>query len=137
MHSTSRILLRLTTLSGPELSKQIVRLSPQASKSVQAKKTTRETFNETAKQILAKKANDSINQPENLRIEVADKKKTMFWRVCKRDKNLIYCEMMTLTFLNPCCYDFYRYPNPKDRLYVKYFEKDDIHWQYTRVCVVI
>lgn len=81
MHPTSRTFLRLSPLSGPELPKQTLRLSPKASKPIQAKKTTRETFNETAKQMLAQRQS-SKGYPENLRLEVADKKKTMFWRVC-------------------------------------------------------
>ena len=123
MHPTSRILLRLTPLRGPELSKQSLRLSLRASKPIEAKKTTRETFSETAKQILTQKSKGSIMHPDNLRIEVADKKKTMFWKVGlekeknNNNKNLMECEMM-LTF-----YFFifiHRFLNPKDSLYVKF-----------------
>jgi len=121
MHPTSRNLLRLTPLSGPELSKQTLRLSPRASKPIQAKKTTRETFNETAKQILAQKENSSILHPENLRIEVADKKKTMFWRVGNKMR-MKECEMM----LTSISFSLHRYLNPKDRHYVEYFVKDDV-----------
>ncbi|PWN37528.1 uncharacterized protein FA14DRAFT_15209 [Meira miltonrushii] len=86
MRPSSRNLLRLTPLSGPKISEQTLRLSPRASKPVEAKKTTRETFNETAKHILAQKAKASTTLPDNLRIEVADKKKTMFWRVSEKEK---------------------------------------------------
>lgn len=124
MHPTSRILLRITPLSGPEISKQTLRLSPKASRPVESKKTTRETFNETAKQILAQKTISSEKLPDNLRIEVADKKKTMFWRVSEK-WNSTECEtLLTLLFVYD---DLHRYPNPKGKPYVKFSEKIKNH----------
>lgn len=90
MRGTARALLRLKLIEGDAITSSAIRLPP-VSVQPKASKPERRVFNETARAALnaseeggqdgSSAAFGSSGLPDNLRVEVADKKKTMFWKV--------------------------------------------------------